>query len=193
MLRRQIIRHYRKPLIVMSPKSLLRHKLSTSTLQDLSEGHFHPVIGEIDNLEARQVTRLLFCSGKVYYDLLEARRKHRLDNIAIVRIEQQYPFPREEVGAAINRYPNAIDVVWVQEEPRNQGAWSYMQSRRNLKGILTSEHRLEYAGRPYSASPAVGYLHVHREQQKALVAEALQLGMTKPHEKAAEAERMAVN
>jgi 2-oxoglutarate dehydrogenase E1 component len=193
LLRRQVIRHYRKPLIVMSPKSLLRHKLSTSTLQDLSEGHFYPVIGEIDNIEARQVTRLLFCSGKVYYDLLAARREHRLDSIAIVRIEQQYPFPREEVGAAISRYPNAIDVVWVQEEPRNQGAWYYMQSRRNLKGVLTPEHRLEYAGRPYSASPAVGYLHMHREQQKALVAEALQLGMTKPHKKAAEAERMAVN
>ena len=193
MLRRQIIRHYRKPLIVMSPNSLLRHKLSTSTLEDVFQGHFHNVIGEKDDIEAAHVTRLLLCSGKVYYDLLEARREHRLDNIAIVRIEQQYPFPREEVSAAINGYPNAKDVVWVQEEPRNQGAWYYMQSRRNLKGILTPEHHLEYAGRPYSASPAVGYLHLHREQQRALVAEALQLGVEKPQEKAADAERLAVN
>lgn len=175
MLRRQMLRPYRKPLIVMTPKSLLRHKLSTSTLEEITQGRFQLVIDEIDPIDAPRVTRLLLCSGKVYYDLLEARRKHRLSHIAIARIEQQYPFPSAEVSALIARYPKARDVIWVQEEPRNQGAWFYMQSRHHLRTCLSPQHRFDYAGRRYSASPAVGYLHKHREQQKALVDEALQL------------------
>ncbi len=176
MLRRQVLRPYRKPLIVMSPKSLLRHRLSVSSLEEISDGAYQTVIDEIDPIEPERVRRLLFCSGKVFFDLLEARREHRLEHVAIVRIEQQYPFPTELVRAVIERFQRARDIVWVQEEPRNQGAWYYMQSHRNLKGCLTPEHRLHYAGRKYSASPAVGYLQKHRAQQRALVEQALQLG-----------------
>jgi 2-oxoglutarate dehydrogenase E1 component len=175
MLRRQILRPYRKPLIVMSPKSLLRHKLSTSQLADVTDSGWQNVIDEIDDLEPQKVRRLLFCSGKVYFDLLEARREHELRDTAIIRIEQQYPFPLEEVIAVLERYPAARNVVWVQEEPRNQGAWYYMQSHRHLNACLSSKHTLEYAGRPYSASPAVGYLHLHLAQQRQLISDALEL------------------
>lgn len=175
LLRRQILRPYRKPLVVMTPKSLLRHKLSTSSLADISNGGWGNVIDEIDQLDTHKIKRLLLCSGKVYFDLVEARREHGLRDTAIVRIEQQYPFPLEEVAAVLDRYPAARDVVWVQEEPRNQGAWNYMQSRRHLNACLSSRHTLDYAGRPYSASPAVGYLHVHLAQQKRLIADALRL------------------
>ncbi|MDQ3732327.1 MAG: 2-oxoglutarate dehydrogenase E1 component, partial [Pseudomonadota bacterium] len=175
LLRRQILRPYRKPLVVMTPKSLLRHKLSTSSLADISNGGWGNVIDEIDQLDTHKIKRLLLCSGKVYFDLVEARREHGLRDTAIVRIEQQYPFPLEEVAAVLDRYPAARDVVWVQEEPRNQGAWNYMQSRRHLNACLSSRHTLDYAGRPYSASPAVGYLHVHLAQQKRLTADALRL------------------
>lgn len=175
MLRRQILRPYRKPLIVMTPKSLLRHKLSTSSLAEISNGRWHNVIDEIDDIEPHRVRRLLLCSGKVYFDLLEARREHRLHDTAIARIEQQYPFPLDEVTGVLERYPNARTLVWAQEEPRNQGAWYYMQSRRHLNACLSPKHVLEYAGRPYSASPAVGYLHVHLAQQRNLISDALQL------------------
>ncbi|MCP4410252.1 MAG: 2-oxoglutarate dehydrogenase E1 component [Gammaproteobacteria bacterium] len=175
MLRRQMLRPHRKPLIVMSPKSLLRHRLSVSSIDEVSEGAFRTVIDEIDPIEPEKVTRLLLCSGKVYFDLLDGRRENRLKHIAIVRIEQLYPFPAELVKAAIEEYSQAKDIVWVQEEPRNQGAWYYMQSHRHLKGCVTSEHRLKYVGRGYSASPAVGYLKKHRQQQKDLVEQALQL------------------
>jgi 2-oxoglutarate dehydrogenase E1 component len=175
MLRRQILRPYRKPLIVMSPKSLLRNKLSTSPLEDITDRYFQTVIDEIDPISPIRVTRVLFCSGKVYFDLLEARREHGIEDIAIVRIEQQYPFPLDDVRAVLDRYPHARSIIWVQEEPRNQGAWRYMQSHRNLKLCLSSQHNLDYVGRTYSASPAVGYLQVHIAQQKRLVADALQL------------------
>ncbi|MGI9302505.1 MAG: 2-oxoglutarate dehydrogenase E1 component [Gammaproteobacteria bacterium] len=175
MLRRQVVRPYRKPLIVMTPKSLLRHKLSVSTLEDISAGKFDTVIDEQDEIDTSAVTRLLLCSGKVYFELLEARRTNRLAHVAIVRIEQLYPFPLDDLQAVLERYPNAKDIVWVQEEPSNQGAWFYMQSRRHLPALLSPPHRLSYAGRKYSASPAVGYLHRHRVQQKALIDDALQL------------------
>jgi 2-oxoglutarate dehydrogenase E1 component len=175
MLRRQMLRPYRKPLIVMSPKSLLRHKLSTSTMEDITGRQLQLVIDELDNIDPQRVTRLLFCAGKVYYDLLEARRENKLDNIAIGRIEQLYPFPREEVKAVIDRYPNAREIVWVQEEPKNQGSWYYMQSRGTMIGCLGPHHTFGYAGRFYSASPAVGYMAKHLQQQKQLVADALQL------------------
>lgn len=177
MLRRQLLRPYRKPLIVMSPKSLLRYRLSTSSLAELTDKGFQTVIDEIDEIDPRKVSRLLLCSGKVYFELLETRREHRLSHIAIIRIEQQYPFPATELSEIIHRYPRAKDVVWVQEEPRNQGAWYYMQSRRTIKGCLSLEHHLDYAGRAYSASPAVGYLALHRSQQKELIETALQLAM----------------
>ena len=174
-LRRQVLRPYRKPLVVMTPKSLLRHKLSVSTLEDVTQQGFQTVLDEVDDLKPARVTRLIFCAGKVYYDLLAARREHGIADIALVRIEQLYPYPAREVRSALARYGNAREVVWVQEEPRNQGAWYYMQSRRHLKGCLGPQHRLEYAGRPYSASPAAGYPQLHKQQQEALVTEALQL------------------
>ncbi len=175
LLRRQVIRPYRKPLIVMSPKSLLRHKLSTSTLDKVTRGGFQLVIDEIDdNIEKDAVTRLLICSGKVYYDLLEARRVNEIDNVAIIRLEQLFPFPQKEMKRLIDSYPNANEVVWVQEEPKNQGGWYYMQSRGTMIGCLSAQHVFGYAGRIYSASPAVGSLSLHLAQQKKLIDDALQ-------------------
>ncbi len=175
MLRRQMIRTHLKPLIVMSPKSLLRRKLSTSPVDDLVNGKFQTVIDEIDDLDKDQVTRLLMCSGKVYFDLLEQRRESELKNIAIARIEQLYPFPREEVKAVISSYPNLKEVVWVQEEPKNQGSWYYMQSRGTMIGCLKDQHTFGYAGRFYSASPATGLMPIHLAQQKELISDALQI------------------
>ncbi len=175
MLRRQILRPYRKPLVIMSPKSLLRRKLSTSPVEDLINGKFQTVIDEIDKLDREQITRLLVCSGKVYFDLLEQRRENNINNIAIARIEQLYPFPREDLKAVINSYPNLKEVVWVQEEPKNQGSWYYMQSRGTMIGCLQDQHTFGYAGRFYSASPATGLMPVHLAQQKELVCDALQL------------------
>lgn len=175
LLRRQLLRPYRKPLIVMSPKSLLRRKLSVSPVADLINGKFQTVIDEIDALDKEQITRLLVCSGKVYYDLLEQRRETERVNIAIVRVEQLFPFPRDEVKAIVASYPNLKEVVWVQEEPKNQGSWYYMQSRGTMIGCLSEQHAFGYAGRFYSASPATGLMPVHLAQQKELIADALQL------------------
>ena len=175
LLRRQVIRPYRKPLIVMSPKSLLRHKLSTSTLDKVTGGEFKLVIDEIDeNIKKDSVTRLLICSGKVYYDLLEARRGNEVGNIAVIRLEQIFPFPQQEMKRVIDSYPNATEVVWVQEEPKNQGGWYYMQSRGTMIGCLSKQHVFGYAGRMYSASPAAGSLSLHLAKQKQLVDDALQ-------------------
>ncbi len=175
MIRRQILRPYRKPLIVMSPKSLLRHKLSTSPIKELTTGKFQTVIDEIDDLDPAAVTRLLFCAGKVYYDLLESRRENKISNIAIARIEQLFPFPMDAVKHVLSRYANLKEVVWVQEEPKNQGSWYYMQSRGTMIGSLSEQHILGYAGRFYSASPAVGYMSLHLEQLRQFVSDALQL------------------
>ncbi len=175
LLRRQVIRPYRKPLIVMSPKSLLRHKLSTSTLDKVTSGEFKLVIDEIDeNIKKDAITRLLICSGKVYYDLLEARRGNEVGNIAVIRLEQIFPFPQQEMKRVIDSYPNATEVVWVQEEPKNQGGWYYMQSRGTMIGCLSKQHVFGYAGRIYSASPAAGSLSLHLAKQKQLVDDALQ-------------------
>ena len=173
MLRRQVVRPMRRPLIVMSPKSLLRHPLCISTLEDLADGSFLPAIGEVDDLNPANVKRVVFCSGKVYYDLLEQRRNNEQDDVAIVRIEQLYPFPKEEVEAVIAQYTNVVDYVWCQEEPQNQGAW--YSSQHNFRSAIPAGADLKYAGRPASASPAVGYMSVHLKQQKALVEDALTL------------------
>ncbi len=171
LLRRQMLRLYRKPLIVMSPKSLLRHKDAVSSLEELARGKFQNVIGEVDVVDPDQVTSLVACSGKVYYDLLHARRENRLNHVAIVRIEQLYPFPKEEFTAELNRYKKTRELVWAQEEPMNQGAW--YQTQHHLRECLSERQKLRYAGRPASASPAVGYAIKHQEQQSALVNEAL--------------------
>jgi 2-oxoglutarate dehydrogenase E1 component len=175
LLRRQMLRPYRKPLIIMSPKSLLRNRLSTSSRDELAEGGFRIIMDEVDPIEPRDVTRLVLCSGKVYYDLLEKRREHELRHVVIARVEQLYPFPEDEIVALLKRYPKANDICWAQEEPRNQGSWFFMLSRRHLAGCVQKRHKLVYAGRDYSASPAAGYLNVHLEEQRALVATALGL------------------
>jgi 2-oxoglutarate dehydrogenase E1 component len=175
LLRRQMLRPYRRPLVVMTPKSLLRHKLSVSPLSDVTERGYQLVIDEVDAIEPEAVERVLVCSGKVYFDLLEARRSHDVDDIAILRIEQLYPFPREELRQILARYPNAVEVVWVQEEPRNQGACAYLLESLNLFGCLHEPQQLVIVARPYSASPAVGSYTKHVEQQQVLVADALRL------------------
>jgi 2-oxoglutarate dehydrogenase E1 component len=175
MLMRQVLRPYRKPLIVMTPKSLLRHKMSASPVDELMNGEFRLVIDESDKINKADVTRLLFCSGKIYFELLEARRENKLQNIAIARIEQLFPFPSAEVKAMIDSYPNLREVVWVQEEPKNQGSWYYMQSRGTMIGCLSEKHTFGYAGRFYSASPATGSMKLHLAQQKQLIQDALQL------------------
>ncbi len=173
MLRRQVVRPMRRPLVVMSPKSLLRHPLCVSRLEDLTEGDFQPAIGEMDDLDPSKVKRVVMCAGKVYYDLLKARREQEIDDVAIVRIEQLYPFPLDAVKEAIAPYGNAKDFVWCQEEPQNQGAW--YSSQHNFRAALPDGASLSYAGRAASASPAVGYMSVHQKQQKALVQDALTL------------------
>jgi len=169
MLRRQALRMQRKPLIVMSPKSLLRHKDASSPLTDLANGSFQTVIGEVDKVDAKKVSRVILCSGKVYYDLLAGRRERNITNIAIVRVEQLYPFPKEHLEAELAKYPKATEIVWCQEEPRNQGAWYWIASRHHLDTQLGTKQRLLLVARPASSSPAVGYLAKHNEQQKALI------------------------
>jgi 2-oxoglutarate dehydrogenase E1 component len=171
MLRRQMVRDFRKPLVVMTPKSLLRHKLSVSALDDLSQGFFREVIDEIDDLTVSKVRRVVFCSGKVYFDLLEARRADEARDVAIVRIEQLYPFPSEDYASVMRRYPNAKEVVWCQEEPQNQGAW--YQIRHRLQEPLSHKQELLYAGRAPAAAPATGILQLHTIQQTGLVAAAI--------------------
>jgi 2-oxoglutarate dehydrogenase E1 component len=173
MLRRQMLRIYRKPLIVMTPKSLLRHKLATSNLDELTRGQFYNVLPEIDPLDPKQVRRMVLCSGKVYYDLLEARREHDLKEVVIIRIEQLYPFPVEELQQQIALWPALEKIVWCQEEPLNQGAW--YSTQHNIRGLLGHELYLEHVTRPASAAPAAGYYSMHLQQQETLVAEALGL------------------
>ena len=171
MIRRQALRPLRKPLIVMMPKSLLRKKEATSALEDLANGQFEVVIGDARNLSPKKVKRVVVCSGKVYYDIVAEREARKMDDVAVIRLEQLYPFPHEEFRQQIELYPNAKSVVWTQEEPGNQGAWHRIQHYmlRNMR----PDQSLSYAGRASSASPAVGYLVKHNEQQKELVDAAL--------------------
>ena len=174
MLRRQMIRPLRKPLVALTPKSLLRHKLAVSTLEDLTEGAFRPVLGEVEDLPADAVDRLVLCSGKVYYDLLEARREGALANVALVRLEQLYPFPEAELAATIAPYRGLRHAVWCQEEPMNQGAW--YSSAHHMHRVLDTHDPslvLTYAGREAFAAPAGGYAARHVERQRGLVRDAL--------------------
>ena len=171
LLRRQMMRSLRKPLIVMTPKSLLRHRQSVSSLRDLSGGRFRRLIGETERLSRDRVKRIVFCCGKVYYDLVEKRRKDRLDSVAIVRIEELYPFPREQYARAVAAWPNATEIVWCQEEPQNQGAW--YQIRHRLQEPLEARHELLYAGRRGAAAPAAGIYELHVRRQRAVVSTAL--------------------
>lgn len=171
LLRRQVLRPFRKPLIVMTPKSLLRHRLAVSTMADLTHGQFHPILGEVDNLMPEAVKKLVLCSGKVYYDLLEKRRQDKLEHIAILRVEQLYPFPEARLKEELAKYPAVASVVWCQEEPENQGAW--FASQHHIRACLGAQQTLSYAGRGFAASPAVGSANVHAKEQQALVEQAL--------------------
>jgi 2-oxoglutarate dehydrogenase E1 component len=171
LLRRQLLREYRKPLVVMSPKSLLRHKLAVSNLSDLTDGQFLTVIGEQDGIDPFRVTRLILCAGKVYYDLLEIRRQDQLQHVAIMRIEQLYPFPSKQFKTEIGKFPNIEHVVWCQEEPKNQGAW--YQSKHHLENEIGGAIPISYAGRPAMAAPAVGSYKTHLSEQKTVVHTAL--------------------
>ncbi|MDJ0739314.1 MAG: 2-oxoglutarate dehydrogenase E1 component [Gammaproteobacteria bacterium] len=171
LLRRQMLRPFRHPLIVMSPKSLLRHPLATSSVDSLCHGRFETVIDEIDPIEPDAVTHVVVCSGKVYYDLLQAKRTRELTHVALIRIEQLYPFPRDDFSAVVERYPNAKLFVWCQEEPQNQGAWDQIKHRFHF--LHTSGRELIYTGRPSAAAPATGYHQVHQEEQEKLVDDAL--------------------
>ena len=175
MLRRQAIRPLRKPLVVMSPKSLLRHKEAVSTIEDLAEGRFHNVMDEIDDLDKSKVQRIILCSGKVFYDLLAARRERQLNHIAILRLEQLYPFPEEELLQILtDSYPNIVDAVWCQEEPMNQGSW--YASQHHMRRVI-QRHKvdvyLRYVGRDSSAAPAAGYMALHIAQLEQFIDEAL--------------------
>ncbi|MGL5407952.1 MAG: 2-oxoglutarate dehydrogenase E1 component, partial [Shewanella sp.] len=173
MLRRQVVRPMRRPLVVMSPKSLLRHPLAVSSLEELANGSFQNVIGEIDTLEASKVDRVVFCSGKVYFELLEKRRKENITNIALIRVEQLYPFPHEEMVVALAHFQHVKDFVWCQEEPQNQGAW--YSSQHHFWAAIPAGAQLTYAGREASAAPACGYPELHTHQQESLVNSALKL------------------
>ena len=167
LLRRQMIRLFRKPLVIFTPKSLLRNKDATSELAELAKGEFLTVIGEREAHDAKKIKRVIACSGKVYYDLLAQRRERKADEVAIIRVEQLYPFPHKALVTELKRYPNLADVVWCQDEPQNQGAWFYAQ--HHLLENMSDGQKLAYAGRPASASPAVGYHAKHVEQQKVLL------------------------
>ena len=171
-LRRQAVRPIRKPLVVMSPKSLLRHKLATSQLDELANGKFETVLPEIDKQDNDKVTRLVLCGGKVYYDLLEQRRALGLEHVAIVRIEQLYPLPEQRLIAELEKYSNLKEIVWTQEEPLNQGAWYYLAPHmfRIVVPHPTKAKVMEPVARPASAAPATGSPKLHASQQKALVA-----------------------
>jgi 2-oxoglutarate dehydrogenase E1 component len=176
MLRRQMLRKLRKPLIVMTPKSLLRHKLSVSPLDELTTGTFRNVIDEVDDLKPAQIKRVVFCAGKVYFDLLESRRSDGIQDVAIVRIEQLYPFPTTEYAAVLNKYSNAREIVWCQEEPQNQGSW--YQIRHRLQEPLSTKDKLLYAGRSPAAAPATGIPKLHNMQLQGFLDAALRSDTT---------------
>ncbi|MGN7725033.1 2-oxoglutarate dehydrogenase E1 component [Luteimonas sp. 22616] len=170
MIRRQMRMDTRKPLVVMTPKSLLRHKLAVSSLDELAKGSFQHLIADSTSTP-KKAKRVVLCSGKVYYDLLEDMHKREADDVALIRVEQLYPFPRELLAAELKRYSKATDVVWCQEEPHNQGAW--YQIRHHLVACLAAGQSLHYAGRSRSPSPAVGHFNDHVAEQNQLVADAL--------------------
>ncbi|MDO4250249.1 MAG: 2-oxoglutarate dehydrogenase E1 component [Moraxella sp.] len=177
-LRRQVVRPTRKPLIVMSPKSLLRHPQATSTLEELGVGtKFETVLGEVDTQDTSNVERVVLCGGKVYYELLDARRKLGLDKVAIVRIEQLYPFPESRVLAELAKYPAASTLVWAQEEPLNQGAWYYLAPELYRAVVPATGAKLLVSARPAAAAPATGSPKIHAAQQAKVVADALGVGV----------------
>ena len=174
MLRRQGVRPLRKPLIVMSPKSLLRHKSAVSTLDELANGHFQPVIDDEKVSDKSQVTRVVLCSGKVFYDLDAARADRSAEHVALIRVEQLYPLPEEELKRILGAFPREASVIWCQEEPMNQGAWySIQDSMRRLVSLAMFGAQLRYVGRTPSASVSAGYTALHVQEQEAFISAAL--------------------
>jgi 2-oxoglutarate dehydrogenase E1 component len=173
MIRRQAIRPMRRPLVVMSPKWILRHKLATSSIEDLSKGKFMNLIQD-QEADKDKIDRLILCSGKVYYHLYEARQEKKIANVALVRIEQLYPFPDNDLMEALQEYKKLKDIVWCQEEPINQGAWySSQHHMHNIVSKFNKNLTLSYVGREASAAPACGYMSLHLEEQKKFINEAL--------------------
>ena len=179
LLRRQAIRPMRRPLVIMSPKWILRHKLATSSLEELADGRFDCVIDD-SSVVVKKVKKVILCSGKVFYHLLEERDSKNISNIAIIRIEQLYPFPDKEIDEILKQYKGINEIVWCQEEPRNQGAWYNSQHFLRAAAVRLSEDlSLEYVGRPSSAAPASGYMSVHLEEQKKFIEEALDVKLNR--------------
>ena len=175
-IRRQIHREFRKPLILMAPKSLLRHKLCVSDVSDLTEGTFQPVLDDAEHLDREKVRRVVFCSGKVFYDLQNVRSERDLTDVALIRVEQLYPFPAEEIERVFDSYPNANEAFWVQEEPANMGAWTDIE--RRFRDVLPARiPHLAYAGRRAAASPATGNYKLHVREVEAFIDVALR----RPH------------
>ena len=167
LLRRQMVRNLRKPLVIMTPKSLLRAKDAASPLSEFTKGVFQTIIPENKDVKADKVKRIVACSGKVYYDLAKKREEKGADDVVILRVEQLYPFPHKAFAAEVKKYPNVTEMVWCQDEPQNQGAWFFVQ--HYLHENMVEGQKLGYSGRAASASPAAGYSHLHQEQQKSLV------------------------
>lgn len=176
LLRRQIHRNIRKPLVIMSPKSLLRHKLAVSPLDDLKEGTaFQPILDEVDAaISGNNISKVIFCSGKIYYDLLEQRSSSKINDTVIIRLEQLYPYAKDLIVKVLSKYKNAKDFIWCQEEPRNMGAWSFIEKHLNESlNAAEIQNSFRYVGRDFAASPAVGYLYVHNKEQEKIVKEAV--------------------
>ena len=171
LLRRQVQPGMERPLIVMTPKSLLRLPAATSTVADLTQDGFRPLIDDAEITDSASGEKVVMCSGKVYYDLIEARKKSGETRVAIVRLEQFYPFPLKSINEALARYSNANELSWVQEEPQNMGGWTFVQPR--LENLLPACQRPKYVGRLPSASPATGSYSIHQKEQTQLISEAL--------------------
>jgi 2-oxoglutarate dehydrogenase E1 component len=181
LLRRQMLRNCRKPLIAITPKSLLRHKECTSSLDDLASGFYRRVLPEVDDIDPEKVKHIILCSGKVYYELLIERRAKKRNDIAIIRVEQLYPFPGPELEALLECYSETSDLVWVQEEPKNQGAWDFVKPR--VPAMLNDSWNLHYVGRESSSAPAVGSAKLHAAQQRELVDRAINFNRDKKQKK----------
>jgi 2-oxoglutarate dehydrogenase E1 component len=160
----------------MTPKSLLRHKLCVSTLEDLSHGQFNLVLPEVDDINPEDVKRIIICSGKIYYELLETRRLNRIYDIAILRIEQIYPFPGDKLDVLLSQYTSTNELVWCQEEPKNQGGWDFCKLR--IPAFINPRWQLGYAGRQTSSAPAVGSARLHAKEQQEIINTALSIEST---------------